>query len=65
MKFGDMMKKVLFLIPLLFITTSCKKTKISKALDFELKLDGTYGVSLNASSKEKILLYQKSIMIKM
>ena len=54
-----MMKKVLFLIPLLFITTSCKKTKISKALDFELKLDGTYGVSLNASSIEKNITIPK------
>ena len=54
-----MMKKVLFLIPLLFITTSCKKTKISKMLDFELKFDGTYRVSLNTSSKEKNITIPK------
>ena len=53
------MKKVLFLIPLLFLTTSCNKKKISKMLNFELKFDGTYRVSLNESSKEKSITIPK------
>lgn len=52
-KFGDNMKKVLFLIPLLFLTTSCKKTTYSTDLDYELKSDDTYRVSLKLNSKEK------------
>ena len=53
------MKKIIFLIPLLFITTSCKKNKNSSALDYEIKLDGTYRVSLSTSSKEKNITIPK------
>lgn len=58
-KFGDNMKKVLFLIPLLFLTTSCKKTTYSSDLEYELKADDTYRVSLKAGSKEKDITIPK------
>lgn len=58
-KFGGMMKKVLFLIPLLFITTSCKKNNNSKVLKYEMKLDNTYRVFLSETSKEKNITIPK------
>ena len=58
-KFGGMMKKVLFLIPLFLITTSCKKSNSSKVLKYEMKLDNTYRVFLSEDSKAKSVTIPK------
>ena len=53
------MKKILFLIPLLFITTSCK-SKNSNILVYELKADNTYRVSLSEDSEAKSITIPKT-----
>ncbi len=53
------LKKILFLIPLLFITTSCK-SKSSNVLDYELKSDNSYRVSLSETSKTKSITIPKT-----
>ena len=53
------MKKVLFLIPLLFLTTSCKSKSGSSVLEYEMKADNTYRVFLSEDSKEKSITIPK------
>ena len=55
-----MMKKVLFLIPLILISTSCKKNSSSNVLEYELKADNTYRVFLSENSKEKSITIPKT-----
>lgn len=54
------MKKVLFLIPLLFLTTSCKKNPNSNVLEYEIKADNTYRVFLSDNSKTKSVTIPKT-----
>ena len=54
------MKKVLFLIPLLFLTTSCGNNSNSNNLKYELKADNTYRVFLSETSEAKSITIPKT-----